>query len=101
MAVPCSLSLLIMPKSAVISRISGAVRPNGGKILYEGREYEAMTPTLLIGYGQSADRNRNIHINSEGPHQFLRFSIHQLSVYHSTFCKLIAQKNIFRIAADR
>ena len=51
---------------------------------------------MLIGYGQSADRNRNIHINSEGPHQFLRFSIHQLSVYHSTFCKLIAQKNIFR-----
>ena len=33
-------------KSTLIKVISGAVRPNGGKILYEGREYEAMTPTL-------------------------------------------------------
>ena len=31
-------------KSTLIKVISGAVRPNGGKILYEGREYRSGSP---------------------------------------------------------
>lgn len=33
-------------KSTLIKVVSGAIRPNGGTILYEGKEYEAMTPAL-------------------------------------------------------
>ena len=33
-------------KSTLIKVISGAIRPNGGSIIYEGKTYEYMTPAL-------------------------------------------------------
>lgn len=33
-------------KSTLIKVISGAIRPNGGSIIYEGKPYEYMTPSL-------------------------------------------------------
>lgn len=33
-------------KSTLIKVVSGAIRPNGGSIIYEGKEYEYMTPAL-------------------------------------------------------
>lgn len=33
-------------KSTLIKTISGAIKPNGGKIIFEGKEYEEMTPVL-------------------------------------------------------
>ena len=33
-------------KSTLIKVVSGAIKPNGGTILYEGKEYDSMTPAL-------------------------------------------------------
>lgn len=33
-------------KSTLIKVVSGAIKPNGGKIIYNGQEYEGMTPVL-------------------------------------------------------
>ena len=33
-------------KSTLIKVISGAIKPNGGTIIYDGREYQSMTPAL-------------------------------------------------------
>ena len=33
-------------KSTLIKVISGAIKPNGGTIIYEGNEYTSMTPAL-------------------------------------------------------
>ena len=33
-------------KSTLIKVVSGAIKPNGGIILYEGKEYDSMTPAL-------------------------------------------------------
>ena len=33
-------------KSTLIKVVSGAIKPNGGTILYEGKEYTSMTPAL-------------------------------------------------------